>query len=1663
MRFLSRRRPGLTQVVRPARERSLDALRRAVSHVEGLEDRVLFAAQLEVEKTVLLPAGGNVVDAGSNITYQIIVRNTGDTVASNVQITDTYSTASEQDRARFVSATRISGNSTANPTPPANNLAPVVVNIGDLGAATSYTFNVVLNVEAGAAQGTVVTNTATATTPSPENPTLGDLPGDPPGKADNTSTTQITVTPRADLQVNKALQPVVGAPAPLLLPDAVVAGVDATYTITLRNNGPSIARNVVLSDVVPQFTTFISFRQVSGPTFNVPASAGTPLPPVGQGGTATAQIAALAPNTEAVFELRLNVNSNAPDDKQVTNVAEAKTDTKDLFPANNISVRTNEIEIQTDLLIVSAIDSPTPVIEGQFFPYTMTVLNRGPSDAQNVGWTWDTPNLGVTNGELGFWYPTPNVTQGGPPVDQIAGPAFNLTIPGDPPQPRGTFTGAIQTLGAGAGATFQFYVGTAQQQKDVEQNSEITSASPDYNAANNTFTAIDDVGDAPLVVDAVPNFTADAGQPANPVLMEFRDTNQWPGTPPRGYAPNYTTPSGRFIEAPDFNATVEWGDGTTTAGVIDVNPLTGVYVVRGTHVYQAAGLYSVRISVTGDGSSTAIGDSVVTVGEAPRGVGAVGGLQFTENVSETKRVGVFSRGNAPTSTSFTAIINWGDGTPATAGVLRPNGQNAFDIIGTHNYVDEGTYTGSIVVTGSDGGTNSSPMVVVVADRAVVATPVDVAAQTNLPTTHTVATFTDPGGPKPANQYIVQIDWGDGTELSAGFVTFDQQTGVYTVQGTHTFPAPGNFVMTVTITHGTAPSTAVRPNATVANSPVNPQVQGTAVNVTASRGVPRTGVVVATFTDPGPDDAATAYQALIDWGDNTPATQGTVTYNAATQIYTVTGDHTYDVVGTFNMTVTIRHLNSPSEVVTPIATVSNPQALSAQKVDVSAAAGFAVTNVPVATFTDPSGVGPVADYAATIDWGDGTAADAGTITLNPNTGVYTVTGTHTFATPGTFSMVVTITKAGLAPAIVQPVATVSNAVPLNAQPVNVSAARTVPLNNVVVATFTDPGPDGPVGSYQAVIDWGDNTPSSTGTITYNNSTQTYTVTGSHTYDVAGSFTMTVTLRKAGLPDAVVQPVATVVANRALPAQGRNISVQAGAAFTNVAVATFTDPGLDEPLANYTATINWGDTTAPSPGTITYNVQTGVYTVTGGHTYFAAATYDATVTISKANTQDAVVPFTAVASANAGLPVSGVNVSAARGVPANNVTVATFTDPGPLSPVSSYSATIDWGDNTPQSPGTITYNASTETYTVTGSHTYTTLGDYTMTVTVRKAGLPDSVVRPTATVVSRAGLAAQPVNVTAQQGVAVTDVPVATFADASGAGSVAPYTAVIDWGDGTAPSPGTITFDAATSRYTVVGTHTFAATGTFNMTVTIRKANTQDTIVTPVATVGTVGPAGDIVAGEPTTFTAVEGRPKGNVIVGRFTARNAAATAADFTATINWGDGTSSAGTIAAIPPAAGGGGGGGAPAPANQFNVVGSHTYANDGRYNVTVVVRTVANPGAGFTITPATRVAVTDAALSGVSRLFTAPRNGTFNGLVAQVIDGNPLDTNGGEYQATIRWGDGTPTSTGTVAYNASLQRFEVRGSHTYTRASPPEGFEVTVFVRDGLASTTITSFARVL
>jgi hypothetical protein len=79
--------------------------------------------------------------------------------------------------------------------------------------------------------------------------------------------------------------------------------------------------------------------------------------------------------------------------------------------------------------------------------------------------------------------------------------------------------------------------------------------------------------------------------------------------------------------------------------------------------------------------------------------------------------------------------------------------------------------------------------------------------------------------------------------------------------------------------------------------------------------------------------------------------------------------------------------------------------SVHAVNIIATQGVAVT-AQVALFIDYDTSKTAGSFTASINWGDGTSATAGTVTANPSGG-FNVNGTHTFNAPGTFNVNVEI--------------------------------------------------------------------------------------------------------------------------------------------------------------------------------------------------------------------------------------------------------------------------------------------------------------------------------------------------------------------------------------------------------------------------------------------------------------------------------------------------------------------------------------------------------------------------------------------------------------------------------------------------------------------------------
>lgn len=205
---------------------------------------------------------------------------------------------------------------------------------------------------------------------------------------------------------------------------------------------------------------------------------------------------------------------------------------------------------------------------------------------------------------------------------------------------------------------------------------------------------------------------------------------------------------------------------------------------------------------------------------------------------------------------------------------------------------------------------------------ITATPTDVTGVEGAPFTKKVASFTDPDPDSLPAEYVATIDWGDGTPTSDGAITQPGGAGTqFSVAGAHTYeeeaPPSGPYAVTVKITEiGNAFNSAtVTPHAAIVDAPLT----GTPVVVTATEGLPFTGVSVGTFTDADPHGTVSDFTATIRWGDGTPSSTGTVS-GVGGGTFTVRGGHTYLTSGTFTIIVKIDDEGGASTTITEPVTV-----------------------------------------------------------------------------------------------------------------------------------------------------------------------------------------------------------------------------------------------------------------------------------------------------------------------------------------------------------------------------------------------------------------------------------------------------------------------------------------------------------------------------------------------------------------------------------------------------------------------------------------------------------------------------------------------------------------------------------------------------------------------
>ena len=318
----------------------------------------------------------------------------------------------------------------------------------------------------------------------------------------------------------------------------------------------------------------------------------------------------------------------------------------------------------------------------------------------------------------------------------------------------------------------------------------------------------------------------------------------------------------------------------------------------------------------------------------------------------------------------------------------------------------------------------------------------------------------------------------------------------------------------------------------------------------------------------------------------------------------------------------------------------------------------------------------------------------------------------------------------------------------------------------------------------------------------------------------------------------------------------IDPSAGLTLAPTTIATLTTAETNPNVADYSATIDWGDGTSLSQATLApLNPPAGSYpppglTVSAGHTYARSGTFDILIQATS-STGQTLTAKEVVNVAPEVLVLTPSTISPTSAFSSGSVVVATAQDSLPLGD-STFSAMIHWGDGSPATPGTIVSNAAKgngSTFQIVGNHTYANLGQYPIQVTVTSLTGASATVTGAADVVNSPAFTASSLSLAAQTAVAIDPQPIAVWTYADSTATASAFTATINWGDGSAASPGTISVASVAASapgttpvvpghliVNVSGSHTYNTAGTYDATVSIQSSagSTSSAATTMVVT-------------------------------------------------------------------------------------------------------------------------------------------------------------------------------------------------------------------------------------
>ncbi len=610
-------------------------------------------------------------------------------------------------------------------------------------------------------------------------------------------------------------------------------------------------------------------------------------------------------------------------------------------------------------------------------------------------------------------------------------------------------------------------------------------------------------------------------------------------------------------------ATIDWGDLSSSNATVSESSGSGS--LAASHVYTAPGIYTVSTVLSDDDHGTDVRTATVVVNSPPT-ADTGGPYAGVEGAALALAGTAHDADGDPLTTSWTFAVAGKPGTTCTsvgADTLTP----------TLTCNDDATVTATLSVSDGINATVTEVTTITVGNAPPQSTAA-VASSGIAPVGSTVSvglTYSDVG---TNDTHTATIDWGDGT-VEPGVVTGTAGSG--TVAGSHVYTTGGGYTIAVTVMDDDGDITTQTTTVLVNGSP------------TAGVGGPYSGVegtpvtLTGTAADPDVDTL------LVQWTSSiVSADPGTIC--SLTDATTLTPSLVCDDDAVVNVTFAVADgINPP---------VVDSTTVNIQNAAPSVAAPTVVPNpVPLGTpvslsttFTDP---GVNDNPLATINWGDG-HQDPGSVVWTLGTG--SVTGGHTYTTPGTYTVTVTVNDkdGGTNSASV---VVVVNAPPTIHAGGPYSGTEGTPL--ALAGTAHDPEGD------PLALSWSFAVSTDPGGSCSFSGTATLVPSIMCTDDA----TVLATLRADDGVNPPVTHTATITINNVAPTIGLvtvpTAPVPIGTAVT--ALTTFADQGAND---THTATIGWGDSTTTA-GVV--NESAGNGSVTGSHAYAAAGTYTVSITI------------------------------------------------------------------------------------------------------------------------------------------------------------------------------------------------------------------------------------------------------------------------------------------------------------------------------------------------------------------------------------------------------------------------------------------------------------------